>query len=41
MNADIWLERFKREVLPKLIAEFKPEKILLFGSRSKSTANKK
>ncbi|RCV65795.1 hypothetical protein C5S53_01945 [Methanophagales archaeon] len=28
MNTDTWLERFKREALPKLIAEFKPEKIL-------------
>ena len=39
MNTDTWLERFKREVLPKLIAEFKPEKILLFGSRIKGTAD--
>ncbi len=39
MNPDTWLERFKREVLPKLIAEFKPEKILLFGSRIKGTAD--
>ena len=39
MNADTWLERFKREVLPKIIAELKPEKNLLFGSRIKSTAN--
>ena len=39
MNMDTWLERFKREVLPKLIAEFKPEKILLFGSRIKGTAD--
>ena len=39
MNADTWLERFKREVVPKLIAEFKPEKNLLFGSRIKGTAD--
>ena len=39
MNADTWLERFKREVLPKIIAELKPEKILLFGSRIKGTAD--
>ena len=39
MNPDTWLERFKREALPKLIAEFKPEKILLFGSRIKGTAD--
>ena len=39
MTADTWLERFKREALPKIIVEFKPEKILLFGSRIKGTAN--
>ncbi len=39
MNPDTWLERFKREALPKLIAEFKPEKILLFGPRIKGTAD--
>jgi len=39
MNTDTWLERCKREVLPKLIAELKPEKILLFGSRIKGTAD--
>jgi predicted nucleotidyltransferase len=39
MNPDTWLERFKREALPKLIAELKPEKILLFGSRIKGTAD--
>jgi predicted nucleotidyltransferase len=39
MNTDTWLERFKREVLPKLIAELKPEKILLFGYRIKGTAD--
>ena len=39
MNADLWLERFNHEVLPKLIAKFKPERILIFGSRIKGTAN--
>jgi predicted nucleotidyltransferase len=39
MNTDTWLDRFKREVLPKLITEFNPEKILLFGSRIKGTAD--
>jgi predicted nucleotidyltransferase len=39
MNADTWLERFKREVLPKIIAELKPEKKILFGSRIKGTAD--
>ena len=39
MNTDTWLDLLKREVLPKLIAELKPEKILLFGSRIKGTAD--
>ena len=39
MNADTWLERFKHGVLPEIIAEFKPEKNLLLGSRIKGTAN--
>jgi predicted nucleotidyltransferase len=39
LNTDRWLVRFKREALPKLIAELKPEKILLFGSRIKGTAD--
>ncbi len=39
MNTDTGLDRYKREVLPKLIAELKPEKILLFGSRIKGTAD--
>ena len=31
--ADSWIEKFKREAVPKIVNEFKPEKILLFGSR--------
>ena len=30
---DMWLERFKKEVLPILIEQVKPSKVLLFGSR--------
>ena len=30
---DRLIEKFRREALPKLIKEFKPEKVLLFGSR--------
>src|SRR3990172_5924875 len=36
---DLWIEKFKRGVVPKLIQEFEPEKILLFGSRIKGEAN--
>jgi predicted nucleotidyltransferase len=30
---DFWIEKFKKEALPKIIEEFHPEKIILFGSR--------
>lgn len=36
---DMWFEEFKQGVFPKLIQEFEPEKILLFGSRIKGEAN--
>jgi len=36
---DMWLEKFKRGVVPKLIQLFEPEKILLFGSRIKGEAS--
>ena len=32
---DYWLERFKKEALPKIIEEFHPKRIILFGSRIK------
>jgi hypothetical protein len=35
---DYWLGKFKKEALPKLVEEFKPEKVILFGSRVKGTA---
>jgi predicted nucleotidyltransferase len=35
---DMWLEKFKQRVVPKLIQEFEPEEILLFGSRIKGEA---
>jgi predicted nucleotidyltransferase len=35
---DRLIEKFRREALPKLMKEFKPEKVLLFGSRVKGDA---
>lgn len=35
---DYWVEKFKKEALPKIIKEFKPEKVIVFGSRAKGTA---
>ena len=37
--SDRWLTRFKQEVVPQLIREFKPEKMILFGSRIKAEAD--
>jgi predicted nucleotidyltransferase len=38
MNDDLWLKRFKSDVLPKIIESFRPKRVILFGSRIKSTA---
>ena len=35
---DYWLERFKKEALPKIIEEFHPKRIILFGSHIKGEA---
>jgi predicted nucleotidyltransferase len=35
---DRLIEKFRREALPKLIEEFKPDKVILFGSRAKNNA---
>ena len=37
--SDIWIKKFKQGVVPQIIREFKPEKILLFGSRIKGEAD--
>ncbi len=37
---DYWIEKFRREALPKLIEEFKPEKVIIFGSRVRDSAKK-
>ncbi len=31
---DLWVERFRREVLPKITEALKPSRVLLFGSRA-------
>jgi len=36
---DPWIERFRAEALPRLIQEFGPQKILLFGSRVRGAAH--
>ena len=35
---DPWLQKFKEEVLPQIVAEFSPILVLLFGSRVRGTA---
>ncbi len=37
--ADRWIEAFRKEALPKLVEEFGPEKVLIFGSRARGTAD--
>ncbi len=36
---DLWLQRFKEEVLPQIVAEFSPRMVLLFGSRVRGDAD--
>ncbi len=35
---DHWLEKFQKEALSRLIREFKPKKVIIFGSRVRGTA---
>ncbi|TFG05404.1 MAG: nucleotidyltransferase domain-containing protein [Promethearchaeota archaeon] len=37
---DPWIKKFQQETLPKIIAEFNPQKIILFGSRVRGDARK-
>jgi len=37
---DYWIKRYRKEALPKLVDEFNPEKVILFGSRVLGTARK-
>lgn len=36
---DFWLQGFERNVLPILVSEFKPETVIIFGSRVTGTAH--
>ncbi|MCK4761822.1 MAG: nucleotidyltransferase domain-containing protein [Candidatus Aminicenantes bacterium] len=33
MIEDSWVKRFKKEILPHLISDFEPERVIVFGSR--------
>jgi predicted nucleotidyltransferase len=35
---DFWIEKFRKEALPKIFREFKPDKVIVFGSRVRGTA---
>ena len=35
---DAWVDRFVREAVPKIVREFDPSRIILFGSRAKGKA---
>ena len=35
---DVWVERYRKEVLPKLTDALRPSSVLLFGSRAAGTA---
>lgn len=37
--ADRWIEKFKNDALPKLLKEFDVQKVIVFGSRVRGTAN--
>ncbi|WXG42308.1 MAG: nucleotidyltransferase domain-containing protein [Candidatus Freyarchaeum deiterrae] len=33
MVNDIWIEKFQKEALPRIVQDIKPERVLFFGSR--------
>lgn len=39
MNQDFWIEKFMKEAMPKLILEFKPTKVIIFGPRISGIPN--
>ena len=39
MEKDEWVEKFKQQILPQIVKEYRPKRILLFGSRIKRTSN--
>ena len=36
--ADQWVERFREEAMPKIVEEYGPESVLIFGSRARGDA---
>ena len=40
MKRDVWVKKFKQEIVPLLIEIYKPTKILIFGSRITGGATK-
>lgn len=38
MDSDHWLEQFRNDAVPAIIHYFKPEKIIVFGSRARGRA---
>lgn len=39
MEKNEWIEKFKQQILPQIIKEYKPKRILIFGSRIKGTSD--
>ncbi len=39
MVKDKWIEKFKQELLPQIIKEYNPKKVLIFGSRVKGESD--
>jgi hypothetical protein len=40
MAKDIWIEKFRRETLPRIVERFQPRKVILFGSRVSGDAGR-
>ena len=38
VQTDLWVQRFVREVLPRIVQAVQPERVILFGSRIQGTA---
>jgi len=38
--SDRWIAKFKKDAVPKIVKEFKPVKVILFGSRVQGTAKR-
>ncbi|MBI5373865.1 MAG: nucleotidyltransferase domain-containing protein [Candidatus Schekmanbacteria bacterium] len=38
--ADRWIDKFRKDAFPSLVKKFKPEKVIIFGSRVRGVAKK-